>query len=54
MYFDSATTPNTFWVRASEMNFAKGAPVIKLPVAGGRVYSGDASGKFEAVDKSLF
>lgn len=50
MYFDSATTPNTFWVPMSEMDFKEGAPIMKLPLAGGKVYSGDASAKFENVD----
>lgn len=45
-YFDSATTPNTFWVDLDDLNFAKSAPVQRLEVAGGRVYSGDAAKSF--------
>jgi len=45
-YFDSATTPNTFWVKLSDLDFTKGSPVQCLAVAGGRVYSGDAAKSF--------
>ena len=50
MYFNSATTPNTFWVPVTEMIFQEGATVMKLPMAGGKVYAGDASSKFERAD----
>ena len=46
-YFDSATTPNTFWIPISKLNLAKGAPVLKLPLVGGKIYSGDASNKLQ-------
>ncbi len=45
-YFDSATTPNTFWVDLDDLNLAKGAPVQRLEVAGGRVYSGNTAKSF--------
>jgi len=51
-YFDSATTPNTFWVDLDDLNFAKNAPVQRLEVAGGRVYSGDSE-KFFAPQKAF-
>ncbi len=54
MYFNSATTPNTFWVPMSEMDFKAGAPVMELPLAGGKVYAGDASTKFEKADPFKF
>jgi len=50
MSFDSATAPNAFWVPPAEMNFKEDAPIMKGPVAGGKVYSGDASSDFEKVD----
>jgi penicillin V acylase-like amidase (Ntn superfamily) len=46
-FFDSATSPNTFWVTLSSLDFKKGAPVRKFAVAGGRIYSGDVAAKFE-------
>lgn len=46
-FFDSATSPNTFWVPLSELDLAEGAPVKKLNVEGGRIYSGDAAPMFE-------
>ena len=46
-YFDSATSPNTFWVNLADINFKEGAPVKKLTVAGGKIYSGNTADKFE-------
>lgn len=45
-YFDSATTPNTFWVLLPNFDLKEGSPVMKLTVAGGKVYSGEASKSF--------
>lgn len=45
-YFDSATTPNTFWVDLADLDFAAKAPVQRLEIAGGRVYSGNAAKSF--------
>jgi choloylglycine hydrolase len=45
-YFDSATTPNTFWVDLHKVDLKPGAPVKKLTMAGGRVYSGEVSAQF--------
>ncbi len=50
--FDSAMAPSTFWVRLEDLNFAAGAPVRKLQLAGGRTYSGNAVDRF--VDAPLF
>ncbi len=46
-YFDSATSPNTFWVEFKDLDFSKGAPVKKLTVAGGKVYSGNTANQFQ-------
>ncbi|MFA6916114.1 MAG: linear amide C-N hydrolase [Parachlamydiales bacterium] len=43
-YFDSSTSPNVFWIPLAELNFSKGASVLKLKIAGGHYYSGNASG----------
>lgn len=45
-YFDSATSPTVFWVSLAELNFKEGAPVMKLPLAGGKRYSGNATAEF--------
>ena len=47
-FFDSATSPNAFWVPLADLDLKEGAPVKKLTVAGGKVYSGDAADKFVA------
>lgn len=46
-FFDSATSPNTFWVKLSDLDLTEGAPVKKLTMAGGRVYSGNTAASFE-------
>ena len=51
-FFDSSTSPNTFWVPLSSLDFSPGAPVGKLTLAGGRIYSGNAADDF--VDSEPF
>lgn len=46
-YFDSATSPNTFWVDLSDLDFNNGTPVKKLSLSKGEVYAGNTSNKFE-------
>lgn len=45
-YFDSATSPNTFWVNFSDLDFNENAQIMKLEVAGGKVYSGNVAKSF--------
>ena len=52
--FDSATSPNSFWVPLAELDLKEGAPVKTLTVAGGKVYSGDAADKFVPVPAFKF
>lgn len=51
-YYDSATSPNIFWVDLKKVNFTKGASVKKLDLLGGKIYSGDALPNF--VDSPSF
>ncbi|MGH2341410.1 linear amide C-N hydrolase [Segnochrobactraceae bacterium EtOH-i3] len=53
-FFDSATSPNTFWVRLDDLDLKPGAPVKKLTLTGGRVYSGNAAASFVAADPFTF
>jgi penicillin V acylase-like amidase (Ntn superfamily) len=53
-FFDSATSPDTFWVSLADLDLKEGAPVKKLTVAGGEVYSGNAAGKFEPAQPFRF
>jgi len=46
-YYDSATSPTTFWVPLAELDLKEGAPVKKLALIGGKTYSGSAASKFE-------
>ena len=45
-YFDSATTPNTFWVNFADVDFSETAKPKKLPIAGGNYYAGNAAKDF--------
>lgn len=53
-FFDSATSPNTFWVSLEDLNFKEGAPVKKLKVSGGKVYSGNMALGFVAAEPFAF
>jgi penicillin V acylase-like amidase (Ntn superfamily) len=46
-FFDSATSPNTFWVPLEDLDLAEGAPAKKLAIAGGKYYAGNAAEHFE-------
>lgn len=45
-YFDSATSPNTFWVVLADLDFTAGASVKKLNTSAGAIFSGNASASF--------
>jgi choloylglycine hydrolase len=45
-YFESALTPNTFWVDFKNIDFSEKAPVKKLSLTSGEIYAGDAVNKF--------
>lgn len=46
-FFEATLTPNTFWVDLKKLNLQKGAPVLKLTVSGGEIYTGEASKEFK-------
>lgn len=53
-YFDSATRPNTFWVSLKDADLSVGAPVLKLTIAHGEVFSGDVTNKFQPAQPFTF
>lgn len=53
-FFDSATSPNTFWIPFADLDFSPGAPVKKLTVAGGTIHSGNAAADFVAAKPFTF
>ena len=53
-YFDSATRPNTFWVSLKQANLSVGAPVKKLTIAHGEVFSGDVTSTFHVAEPFKF
>jgi len=46
-YFESALTPNTFWVDLKTMDFSEKASVKKLALANNETYSGETSKEFK-------
>lgn len=53
-FYDSATSPNTFWVPLADLDFKEGAPPKKLIASGGKYYSGNASAGFEPAQPFAF
>ncbi|KFF15049.1 linear amide C-N hydrolase [Flavobacterium hydatis] len=45
-YFETAQTPNTFWIDLKKIDFNKNAPVKRLSVSKNETYAGESSGKF--------
>ncbi|MBY0357249.1 MAG: linear amide C-N hydrolase [Candidatus Obscuribacterales bacterium] len=52
-YFENTDRPNIVWVDLNKLDLKVGAPVKKLPLQHGELYSGDVSDKFVA-SKSFF
>jgi len=46
-YFESALTPNTFWVDLKKIDFSEKAPVKKLDLSKNQTYAGETSAEFQ-------
>jgi penicillin V acylase-like amidase (Ntn superfamily) len=46
-FFESSTTPNTFWLNLKDANLEKGAPILKLTIANGETYNGNTIKDFK-------
>jgi penicillin V acylase-like amidase (Ntn superfamily) len=53
-YFDSATRPNTFWVSFDKLDLKPGAPVKKLTIQNGEVFSGETASQFKPAEPFKF
>jgi choloylglycine hydrolase len=55
-FFESALSPNTFWVELKNLDFSEDAPTLQLPLGEGEktVYAGDASDRFKPADPFTF
>ena len=53
-FFESARSPNVFWVNLTDLDLSAAAPVKKLKLAGGEVYAGNAASKFEEAEPFKF
>ena len=53
-FFESSLTPNTFWVNLQELDLSEGAPVLKLSIANGETYHGNATKDFKPAQAFRF
>lgn len=53
-FFESSLTPNTFWVNLRETDLSEGAPVLKLSIANGETYHGNATKEFQPAQPFRF
>ncbi len=53
-FFDSATSPTTFWVPLADLELKEGAEVKKLKLTGGETYAGSAAPRFEPAQPFAF
>jgi len=53
-YFDSATRPNTFWVSLAKLDLKAGAPVKKLTIQNGEIFSGEVATQFKPAEPFKF
>jgi penicillin V acylase-like amidase (Ntn superfamily) len=53
-FFESARSPNVFWVNLADLNFAAGQPVKKLTLTGGAVFAGNAAAQFKPAEAFKF
>jgi penicillin V acylase-like amidase (Ntn superfamily) len=53
-YFDSARSPNVFWVDLADLDLDAGKPAQKLTLSGGTFYSGNAAGQFKPAEPFKF
>jgi len=53
-YFDSATSPNTFWVDFKDLDFKKEASPKKLVASDGTIYAGNVASRFQAAEPFEF
>jgi choloylglycine hydrolase len=53
-FFESALSPNTFWVDFKDIDFSEKAAVKKLNLTGGEIYAGDAVNQFQEVKPFKF
>lgn len=55
-FFESALSPNTFWVELKKLDFTEGAPTRRLNLGEGEktIYAGDASEQFEQAEPFTF
>lgn len=53
-YFESARSPNVFWVDLADLDFSPGAPVMQLTLTGGDIFAGNVSPNFQPSEPFAF
>ena len=54
MLFDAVASPSAFWVPLADLDLKPGAPVMKLQLAGGMTYEGNAADEFKPAPMFTF
>ena len=53
-FFESARSPNVFWVNLADMDFTAGKPAKKLTLTGGADFAGNAAAQFQPAEPFAF
>ncbi|MDO9117513.1 MAG: hypothetical protein Q7U39_06125 [Nitrospira sp.] len=53
-YFESARSPNVFWVALADMDFSAGKPVKRLLLTSGAVHTGNTAPQFQPAEPFKF
>ena len=54
MLFDAVASPSAFWIPLEDLDLKPGAPVMKLQLAGGQTYEGNAADDFKPAPMFTF
>ncbi|WP_164928508.1 linear amide C-N hydrolase [Gloeobacter violaceus] len=53
-FFESARSPNVFWVNLTDLDFAAGKPTKKLTLTNGTTFAGNTAGQFQPAEPFKF
>lgn len=53
-FYEGTLTPNTFWIDLKKLNLSEDTPVMKLALADGQTYNGEASKDFKPAEAFTF
>lgn len=53
-FFESSLASNTFWVNLQDLDLSEGAPILKLSIANGEMYHGNAAKELKTAEPFKF